>query len=78
MVQLLHYKSLDTHRVLSDVCVPASSMPVIGTAEVVVFCGDSEGDSGDREKGDDSEGDSGHRDIDRVVLHCEKPTFGPK
>jgi hypothetical protein len=58
-VQLLHYKSLDRDRVLTDAAVPRISMPVAETAEIVVFYGDNESDV-------ETE------DVNRTVIYCKK------
>jgi hypothetical protein len=59
-IQLLHYKSLDCARILSDRAMPRTALSCLDSSEVVVFY-------------DQQESVAADGDISRNILHCTTP-----
>lgn len=59
-IQLLHYRSLDSARILSGQAMPQTALSCLDSSEVVVFY-------------DQQESAAVYEDISRNILHCTTP-----
>lgn len=63
-IQLLHYRSLDSDYLLTDMALPKHALSCLSSSEIVIFYAP-------QELRTEAE------DVDRTILHCIFPSFHP-